>query len=99
DIAIGLARRAIDKEFDAALDDREKSFLYMPFMHSEVSADQERCVDLFRGLGEGGGLKYAIEHRDIVAKYGRFPHRNRVLGRDSTKEELEFLNQHAGYGQ
>ena len=99
DIAIALARRAIDKEFDAALDEKARSFLYMPFMHSEVSADQERCVDLFRSLGENEGLKYAIEHRDIVARYGRFPHRNRVLGRDSTKDELEFLNQHAGYGQ
>lgn len=99
DLAIGIARRAVDKGFDVGLDPQAKPFLYMPFMHSEVSADQERCVDLFRGLGEEDGLKYAIEHRNIVAEYGRFPHRNRVLGRESTQAELDFLKGHAGYGQ
>ena len=64
----------------------------MPFMHSEVTADQERCVDLFRSLDNESGLKYAIEHRDIVAKFGRFPHRNPVLGRETTAEEQAFLD-------
>lgn len=99
DIAIAVARRASERGFDSQVEPERKSFFYMPFMHSEVSADQERCVDLFRALGNEEGLKYAIEHRDIVAQYGRFPHRNRVLGRESTSPEVEFLKGHNGYGQ
>lgn len=99
DLALGIARRALEKSFDAEADAQAKSFYYMPLMHSEVSADQERCVDLFRALGNEGGLKYAIEHRDIITEFGRFPHRNLALGRDSTPAEIAFLEQHAGYGQ
>lgn len=99
DLAITIARLAMEREYDADLDDAAKPFIYMPFMHSEVVADQERCVDLFRSLGDTSGLRYAVEHRDIIAKYGRFPHRNRPLGRESTPAELEFLKEHAGYGQ
>lgn len=99
DLAIGIARRAIDKGFDNLVEPNAKPFLYMPFMHSEVSADQERCVDLFRSLGHEESLKYAVEHRDIVARYGRFPHRNRALGRQSTPAEVAFLEGHSGYGQ
>lgn len=99
DLAMGIARRAVDKGLDSKLKPEEKPFLYMPFMHSEVLADQERCVDLFRMLGTGEGLKYAVEHRDIIARFGRFPHRNTVLGRQSTAAENEFLQGHPGYGQ
>jgi uncharacterized protein (DUF924 family) len=99
DLAIDISRRALEKELDRAMNETEKSFLYMPLMHSEILADQERCVDLFRGLDNEEGLKYAIEHRDIIAEYGRFPHRNRVLGRESTRAEMEFLARHPGYGQ
>jgi uncharacterized protein (DUF924 family) len=99
DIAIAVARRAAERGHDTQVEPERKSFFYMPFMHSEVSADQERCVDLFRTLGNEEGLKFAIEHRDIVALYGRFPHRNRVLGRASTPAEVEFLKEHEGYGQ
>jgi len=99
DMAVQIARRALDLELDSAMTDDEKSFLYMPFMHSEILADQERCVDLFRALSNEEGLNYAIEHRDIVAQYGRFPHRNKPLGRESTPAELEFLESHPGYGQ
>jgi uncharacterized protein (DUF924 family) len=99
DLALGLARRALDKGFDAALDAREKPFLYMPFMHSEVMADQERCVDLFRGLGNEDSLKYAVEHRDMIAQFGRFPHRNHALGRENTAAETTLLETHSGYGQ
>src|SRR5690606_22329940 len=80
DLALGIARRALDRGFDAKIEQGGKAFLYMPFMHSEVTADQERCVDLFRSLDNESGLKYAIEHRDIVARFGRFPHRNKILG-------------------
>jgi uncharacterized protein (DUF924 family) len=99
DLALGIARLAVDRGYDNQVEPGAKPFIYMPFMHSEVSADQERCVDLFRELGEGDSLKYAIEHRDIVAQYGRFPHRNRVLGRESTAAEVSFLEEHSGYGQ
>jgi uncharacterized protein (DUF924 family) len=71
----------------------------MPFMHSEVLSDQERCVDLFKQNGGEEAIKYAIEHRDIIARFGRFPHRNRALGRESTREEITFLEGHEGYGQ
>jgi uncharacterized protein (DUF924 family) len=99
DHAIGIARQALDKGLDQGLDPWRKSFLYMPLMHSEILADQERSVDLFKALGDEEGLKYAIDHRDIIAEYGRFPHRNRVLGRESTAAELEFLDRHEGFGQ
>jgi uncharacterized protein (DUF924 family) len=99
DLALEVARNALDHQFDAALEERMRHFLYMPFMHSEVLADQERCVSLFKSLGEGDGAKYAIEHRDIVARFGRFPHRNKALGRGSTPEETAFLAGHGGFGQ
>lgn len=99
DLALGIARRALDRDFDAELNATEKPFLYMPFMHSEVLADQERCVDLFKALGNDNSLKYAIEHRDIIAEFGRFPHRNRALGRENTPAETALLETHPGYGQ
>lgn len=98
-IAIEIARNAVDRQFDQGLTADEKQFLYMPFMHSEITADQERCVDLFRALGDEDGLKYAIEHRDIVQEFGRFPHRNKPLGRETTEAERKFMDGHAGYGQ
>lgn len=98
-LAIEIARNATAKELDAGLGDTEKQFLYMPFMHSEILADQERGVDLFRSLGMQEAIDYAIEHRDIIARFGRFPHRNKALGRTSTDAETEFLKTHAGFGQ
>lgn len=98
-LAVRIARLSVERGYDSQAEPAHRPFYYMPFMHSEILADQERCVDLFRGIGEGGGLDYAIEHRDIVARFGRFPHRNRALGRKSTPDELEFLKEHAGYGQ
>lgn len=97
--ALTIARNAAEQGLDREFGPRELQFLYMPFMHSEVLSDQERCVDLFRMLGNDEGLKFAIEHRDIVARFGRFPHRNRPLGRESSAEEQAFLAQHQGYGQ
>jgi uncharacterized protein (DUF924 family) len=67
-------------------------------MHSENAADQEHCVSLFAAL-TGDVLKHAIEHRDIIARFGRFPHRNRALGRASTTAERAFLSEHKGFGQ
>jgi uncharacterized protein (DUF924 family) len=91
--AVAAARAAVDRGDDRALADTERMFLYMPLMHSEQLADQERCVDLFRALGRSSELKYAEQHRDIVRRFGRFPHRNQLLGRASTPDEVEFLKQ------
>ena len=98
-LAIGIARDAVLKGFDRDMTASEKQFLYMPFMHSEILAEQERGVDLFKSLGNENATKYAIEHRDIIAKFGRFPHRNKALGRTSTPVEEEFLKDHSGFGQ
>ncbi|MEJ7729649.1 MAG: DUF924 family protein [Polyangiaceae bacterium] len=91
--ALEAARAAIERGFDARLDKVEKSFLYMPFMHSESLEDQERSVALFTAVGNDYNTGYAVQHRDIVARFGRFPHRNALLGRTSTPEETEFLKQ------
>lgn len=99
DQAIGLARKAIDSKLDEHLTLAERQFLYMPFQHSEILADQEHAVMLFKALGEKEALRYAIEHRDIIERFGRFPHRNRALGRQSTAEEEAFLQEHKGFGQ
>lgn len=98
-LALGVARNALDRHFDQELTAVERQFLYMPFMHSEVIADQERSVMLFSALGRANNLKHARDHRDIVVRFGRFPHRNRTLGRDSTDDEMAFLEGHAGFGQ
>jgi uncharacterized protein (DUF924 family) len=97
-LAIAVARNALENGFDRSLAEEQRLFLYMPFMHSEALADQERCVDLFKTLS-GDVLKHAIEHRDIIAKFGRFPHRNSVLRRETTDEESSFLAGHKGFGQ
>jgi uncharacterized protein (DUF924 family) len=99
DLALRIARNALDRHLDAGMTNVEKQFLYMPFQHSEVMADQERSVDLFKSLANEEAIKYALEHRDIIAKFGRFPHRNRVLGRTTTEAEKAFLEGHEGYGQ
>ncbi len=90
--ALAAARRALDGGFDQELSGDERMFLYMPFMHSEHIADQDRCVGLFASALPQW-LPNAEEHRDIVRRFGRFPHRNALLGRPSTPEELEFLKQ------
>jgi uncharacterized protein (DUF924 family) len=99
DQAIDIARKALAKRLDEKLGEDEKQFLYMPFMHSEILADQEHSVALFRAQNAGKNEKFAVEHRDIVAKFGRFPHRNKVLGRESTPAERVFLLKHEGFGQ
>lgn len=98
-IALAIAHSAMRKGLDAHMTEQQRMFLYMPYMHSENLSDQERSVDLFRALGNENSLKYAIEHRDIIARFGRFPHRNKALGRTSTADERAFLEQHSGYGQ
>lgn len=99
DQALKLARIAVEKGFDEGMTEHERQFLYMPFMHSERLSDQERGVDLFKRIGNEEGVRYAEDHRDIIARFGRFPHRNRVLGRQSTADERAFMIGHEGYGQ
>jgi uncharacterized protein (DUF924 family) len=84
-LALAIARSAVDRGFDAALEPRERPFLYMPFQHSENIEDQNRSVLLFTGIGDAN---YAKKHRDIIARFGRFPHRNAVLGRTPRPAEL-----------
>ena len=90
------AAQALLREDDLGLLPVERQFLYLPFEHSEDLADQERAVELFSSLEafeETRGLvEWAEKHRVIVARFGRFPHRNAALGRNSTPEELEFLS-------
>ena len=88
-----VASRAIDRGADARIDPALKEFLYLPFMHSEHLSDQLRCVDLFRKSGDAENLKYAEGHADIVRRFGRFPHRNRLLDRRTTPEEQAFLEE------
>jgi len=89
--ARGIAAAAIERGFDEPLDDDQKAFLYLPFMHSESADDQARSVELFEAAGLTDNLKWARHHRDIIARFGRFPHRNAILGRESTSEEIAYL--------
>jgi len=90
--ALQIAGMAIAAGDRTALPPAEYRWHVMPFMHSEKLADQERCVELCREAGLDDTLPHAIEHRDIIASFGRFPHRNRLLGRDMTAEEQQFLD-------
>lgn len=90
-LAQGIATRAIDQRFDAATDDVMRVFFYLPFEHAEDLALQQRAVTLIEQLRDANTTKFAILHRDIIARFGRFPHRNVILGRKSTPEELQFL--------
>lgn len=95
--ALAIAQDAIAAAFDRELSVNQRTFLYMPFQHSEDRAVQARSVELFTQLGDANGLDYARQHRDIIERFGRFPHRNRALSRDSTPDEIEFLKTHPGF--
>ncbi|MBC7767682.1 MAG: DUF924 family protein [Phycisphaerales bacterium] len=90
-LAQAVALRAIEKRFDAATDSDLRVFFYLPFEHAEDLALQERGVVLIEAMRNAEYTKYAVLHRDIIARFGRFPHRNAILGRKSTPEELAFL--------
>jgi uncharacterized protein (DUF924 family) len=94
-LALETARHAVDRGFDRSLLPVERLFVYLPFEHSEALADQDRSCDLTRALDAypetNDVYRYALAHRDIIRRFGRFPHRNAILGRASTPEELEFL--------
>ncbi len=90
--AIEVSKHAIEKGFDTEISEERVSFLYLPLMHSENLADQKECIRLFAQREIQANLNFAHHHHDIVARFGRFPHRNAILGRVSTKEELEYLS-------
>lgn len=97
----GLARhyadRALAAGFDAQVDPVLRVFFYMPFEHSEDPADQQRSIELVAQL-DPNYMKYAVAHRDVIARFGRFPHRNRALGRESSAEEQAWLDAGGGFG-
>lgn len=96
--ALALARHVVDQGWDRQLLPVQRVFVYLPFEHSESLADQDRSVALFAALAEehpetAGYLDYAHRHRDVIVRFGRFPHRNAVLGRTSTAAEADYLAQ------
>ena len=107
--ALAAARHGIHQGLDRTLSRDERNFAYMPFEHSENILDQHTAVGLMTDIHDdapkeirnitGNGLRYAQKHRDIIITFGRFPHRNNVLQRTSTAEELDFINKSDGFGQ
>lgn len=90
--ARAIARAAVAAGLDQQVEGTLRPFFYLPFMHSESLADQERSVELNAAL-DANTQRFAVLHRDIVARFGRFPHRNPMLGRETTPEEQAFLDQ------
>ncbi len=97
--ARATARIALARGYPNVYPTEIRVFFYMPFQHSEDLADQDFCCTLFGTLGNPDYVKHAVEHRDIVARFGRFPHRNEVLGRTCTEDELEYLKTANRFGQ
>jgi uncharacterized protein (DUF924 family) len=93
EVAFWVAQAAIAKGFDASLTKDQRSFLYLPFEHAEDALAQARCVALMATLQDPELSKWAVAHKAIVDRFGRFPHRNAVLGRTSTSEEIAFLKE------
>lgn len=88
-LALAVARGAVDRGLDEAMSPAERGFLYMPFQHSEDLEDQKRSLALFTALGDDYQLGYAKKHHDVIERFGRFPHRNAILGRPARPAELE----------
>lgn len=95
--AIDVSKAAIDERLDQALAGEQLAFLYMPLMHSEDLEDQDRSVALFEAAGLDDNLRFARHHRALIQRFGRFPHRNAILGRSSTQEELDYLASKAAF--
>lgn len=100
--ALAVAQKLVNAGADRALMPAYRFFIYVPFEHSEAIAHQDRCIELMKNLvetapdlddGLKGGLDYAIRHREVIERFGRFPHRNEILGRQSTPAEIAFLQQ------
>lgn len=91
-LARAVAQRALARGFDRSFTLPERQFFYLPFMHSEALADQQRAVELYRSAGDAEGLEYAEQHAAVIRRFGRFPHRNPLLGRPMTADEQAFLD-------
>lgn len=92
-IALALAQEAIALGADKTLSQIEKSFLYMPFMHSESLVIHETALVLYKSNGIANNIEFELKHKKIIERFGRYPHRNIILNQESTTEEIEFLNQ------
>lgn len=90
-LALGLAQETIASGLDQQLNLNQRAFLYMPFMHSESRVIHQQAVELFSTKGLEDNLRFELKHKAIIEQFGRYPHRNKVLGRQSTQEEIEFL--------
>jgi uncharacterized protein (DUF924 family) len=89
-LALAIAKGAVHAGFDKQLDEQRRAFLYMPFMHSENLDDQQRSMLLFTSLGDEEKLHFARKHHEVIERFGRFPHRNKLLGRIPRPEEAEL---------
>ncbi|MFT5170415.1 MAG: hypothetical protein ACI9BD_000182 [Candidatus Marinamargulisbacteria bacterium] len=94
-LALALSQEAVSAGADQALSPLEKSFLYMPFMHSESLKIHEEGLRLFTGTGIAANIDFEKKHKAIIERFGRYPHRNKILGRESTEEESLFLKEPA----
>ncbi len=92
-MALALAQEAVSRGCLSELPSRQQAFLLMPYMHSESVFIHEQALILFRQVGNEDNLRFEIKHKEIIDRFGRYPHRNAVLGRSSTLEEQEFLRQ------
>ncbi|WP_136656414.1 DUF924 family protein [Nitratireductor sp. XY-223] len=92
-LALKEAKSAVDAGLDQLVDADRQIFFYMPFEHSEALEDQDRCVELVSRMNDEEYLRYAHAHRDVIVRFGRFPHRNAILGRENTAEETAYLAQ------
>ena len=92
-IALVLAQEAVAQSADESLEPQEKSFLYMPYMHSESKLIHKQAIELFDQPGLENNYEFEVKHKEIIDRFGRYPHRNAILGRESTSEEEDFLKQ------
>lgn len=97
EFALDLARKALAVGADKKVAEERRTFFYMPFMHSESRDVHEEALEIFKQHGKEENLKYEIKHKTIIDRFGRYPHRNEVLGRESTEEEKEFLKDNPGF--
>ena len=96
-LARDIAAGAVERGYDSELPVERRIFLYMPFEHSEELADQDRSVALFEAIGDDFYTDFARKHRDVIARFGRFPHRNALLGRESTAEERAYVAEEGAF--
>ncbi len=96
-LALTLAQEMVLLQLDETFPAEQKTFIYLPYMHSESPLIHEEAVKLYSGVGLEEGYKFELLHKEIIDRFGRYPHRNKVLGRLSTAEETEFLKTHSGF--